>query len=76
MTPEAFIKIWTENDLTEKAGAQAFIEDLCSLLQLDKPRSSNDYCYEKALLKTVERQAGRMSGNSTTFWLGKQKTQA
>ncbi len=51
MTPEAFIKIWTENDLTEKAGAQPFIEDLCSLLQLDKPRSSNDYCYEKGAIK-------------------------
>ena len=29
MTPETFIKTWTENDLTERAGAQAFIEDLC-----------------------------------------------
>ena len=28
MTPEAFIKTWTENDLTEKAGAQPFIEDI------------------------------------------------
>ena len=26
-------------------------QDLCSLLQLDKPRSSNDYCYEKGAVK-------------------------
>ena len=51
MTPEQFITIWTANDLTERAGAQSFIEDLCSLLQLDKPRSSNDYCYEKGAIK-------------------------
>ena len=51
MTPEKFISIWTANDLTERAGAQSFIEDLCSLLQLDKPRSSNDYCYEKGAIK-------------------------
>jgi hypothetical protein len=56
MTPEEFIKIWTENDLTEKAGAQPFIEDLCSLLQLDKPRSSNDYCYEKGAIKDGGKQ--------------------
>jgi type II restriction/modification system DNA methylase subunit YeeA len=56
MTPEAFIKIWTENDLTEKAGAQPFIEDLCSLLQLEKPRSSNDYCYEKGAIKDGGKQ--------------------
>jgi hypothetical protein len=35
MTPEAFIKIWTENDLTEKAGAQPFIEDLEAVWQND-----------------------------------------
>ncbi len=51
MTSEQFITIWTANDLTERAGAQSFIEDLCSLLQLDKPRSSNDYCYEKGAIK-------------------------
>lgn len=51
MTPEKFINIWTANDLTERAGAQSFMEDLCSLLKLDKPRSSNDYCYEKGAIK-------------------------
>ncbi|MGZ8097221.1 MAG: type IIL restriction-modification enzyme MmeI [Methylosarcina sp.] len=51
MTPEKFIKRWTENDLTEKAGAQPFIEDLCDLLQIEKPRSSDDFCYEKGAVK-------------------------
>ncbi|MDE2388112.1 MAG: hypothetical protein KGN35_03355, partial [Betaproteobacteria bacterium] len=51
MTPEEFIKIWTKNDLTEKAGAQSYIEDLCELLQIDKPRNSDDFCYEKGAIK-------------------------
>ncbi|MEI8570809.1 class I SAM-dependent DNA methyltransferase [Methylomonas sp. LW13] len=51
MTPEKFIAQWTKNDLTEKAGAQPFIEDLCELLQIDKPRSSDDFCYEKGAIK-------------------------
>lgn len=51
MTPEKFIATWTKNDLTEKAGAQSYIEDLCELLQIDKPRSSEDFCYEKGAVK-------------------------
>lgn len=56
ITPETFIARWTNNDLTEKAGAQPFMEDLCDLLQVDKPRSSSDYCYEKDTLKNGEKQ--------------------
>jgi hypothetical protein len=51
MTPEKLITTWTENDLTERAGAQAFIEDLCELLKIDKPRKSDDFCYEKGAIK-------------------------
>lgn len=51
MTPEEFIKIWTKNDLTEKAGAQSYIEDLCDVLRIEKPRSSGDFCYEKGAIK-------------------------
>jgi type II restriction/modification system DNA methylase subunit YeeA len=51
MTPEKFITTWTENDLTERAGAQGFIEDLCELLKIPKPRSSADFCYEKGVKK-------------------------
>lgn len=51
MTPERFIKTWVQNDLTEKSGAQSYIEDLCELLQIDKPRNSEDFCYEKGAIK-------------------------
>ncbi|MGJ0486789.1 MAG: class I SAM-dependent DNA methyltransferase [Methylomicrobium sp.] len=51
MTPEKFIATWTLNGLTEKAGAQSYIEDLCDLLQIDKPRRSEDFCYEKGAVK-------------------------
>jgi hypothetical protein len=56
MTPEQFIKTWTENDLTERAGAQPFIEDLCELLGIKKPRSSTDFCYEKGAIKDSGKQ--------------------
>jgi len=56
MTPEKFVQIWTKNDLTERAGAQAFIEDLCELLQLEKPRNSDDFCYEKGAIKDSGKQ--------------------
>jgi len=56
MTPEKFITTWTENDLTERGGAQAFIEDLCSLLNLEKPRDSDDFCYEKGAIKDSGRR--------------------
>ncbi len=56
MTPEKFISTWTKNDLTERGGAQPFVEDLCSLLQLDKPRSSADFCYEKGAVKDSGKQ--------------------
>lgn len=56
MTPEQFIATWTENDLTERAGAQGFIEDLCELLKIPKPRSSDDFCYEKGAIKDSGKQ--------------------
>jgi len=56
MTPDEFIATWTKNDLTERAGAQAFIEDLCSLLDLEKPRDSDTFCYEKGAIKDSGRR--------------------
>jgi hypothetical protein len=56
MTPEEFITTWTKNDLTERAGAQAFIEDLCELLGLEKPRDSETFCYEKGAVKDSGRR--------------------
>lgn len=72
MTPEKFIQIWTENDLTERAGAQPFIEDLCELLQLEKPRNSDDFCYEKGAIKDSGKMVGRTFGNATIL-VGKTK---
>ena len=56
MTPENFIATWAENDLTERGGAQAFIEDLCRLLNLDTPRDLDDFCYEKGAIKDSGRR--------------------
>ena len=52
MTPQAFIAKWRDNPLTERAGAQAHFEDLCDLLGVDKPRDSENYCYERGVTKT------------------------
>ncbi|MDP3537436.1 MAG: N-6 DNA methylase [Azonexus sp.] len=51
MTPEAFITTWKNNPLTERAGAQAHFDDLCELLGVDKPRDSNNYCFERGAKK-------------------------
>jgi len=56
MTPDEFIATWTKNDLTERAGAQGFIEDLCELLKLEKPRDSETFCYEKGAVKDSGRR--------------------
>ncbi len=46
MTPQAFIARWKDNDLTERAGAQAHFDDLCELLGVDKPRIPGEYQFE------------------------------
>ena len=38
MTPQAFIAEWSDNPLTERAGAQPHFEDLCALLEVEPPR--------------------------------------
>ena len=52
MTPEEFIAHWKDNPLTERAGAQAWFCDLCDLLGVDKPRDSENYCFERGAKKT------------------------
>ncbi|MBK7136632.1 MAG: class I SAM-dependent DNA methyltransferase [Rhodocyclales bacterium] len=47
MTPERFIARWKDNPLTERAGAQGHFDDLCELLGVDKPRDSDNYCFER-----------------------------
>ncbi|MDR2364346.1 MAG: N-6 DNA methylase [Zoogloeaceae bacterium] len=51
MTPETFIARWKNNDLTERAGAQAHFDDLCDLLGVDKPRDPENYCFERGAKK-------------------------
>lgn len=46
MTPQEFIARWKDNDLTERAGAQAHFDDLCDLLGVDKPRKPGEYQFE------------------------------
>jgi len=51
MTPEQFITIWKDNPLTERGGAQAHFDDLCDLLDVDKPRAPDSYCFERGAKK-------------------------
>ena len=52
MTPAQFITVWQSNKLTERAGAQAHFDDLCELLGVEKPRDSNNYCFERGAKKS------------------------
>lgn len=52
MTPEAFIARWKDNALTERAGAQAHLDDLCDLLGVAKPRDPEHYCFERGAKKS------------------------
>lgn len=52
MTPEQFIARWRDNDLTERAGAQAHFLDLCELLGVDKPVDPDNYCFERGAKKS------------------------
>lgn len=52
MTPVEFIALWHSNQLTERAGAQAHFDDLCELLDVEKPRDPNNYCFERGAKKS------------------------
>lgn len=52
MTPAQFIARWKSNNLTERAGAQPHFDDLCELLNVDKPRDVNNYCFERGAKKS------------------------
>lgn len=47
MTPQAFIAHWQNNQITERAGAQQHFNDLCDLLEQEKPRDAENYCFER-----------------------------
>ena len=52
MTPEEFIALWKNNPLTERAGEQAWFDDLCELLGVAKPRDPDNYCFERGAGKS------------------------
>lgn len=58
MTPQAFIAKWRDNPLTERAGAQAHFEDLCTLLEVEPPRVEGEYQYERGLIKKSSASQG------------------
>lgn len=47
MTPQAFIAHWQHNLITERAGAQQHFNDLCEMLGMEKPRDTENYCFER-----------------------------
>lgn len=54
----AFIAKWRDNPLTERAGAQAHFEDLCTLLEVEPPRVEGEYQYERGLIKKSSASQG------------------
>lgn len=47
MTPQAFIAHWQHNNITERSGAQQHFNDLCEVLNVEKPRDAENYCFER-----------------------------
>ena len=52
MTPAQFIAKWRDNPLSERAGAQAFILDLCQLIDVAPPNDPDNYCFERGATRT------------------------
>jgi len=52
MTPSDFITKWRDNQLSEKAGAQAFFLDLCEVLGVEKPHDPENFCFERGATRT------------------------
>jgi len=52
MTPQAFIARWKNNALSERAGAQPYFDELCELLDVEKPRDPESYCFERGAKKS------------------------
>lgn len=47
-----FKDTWLGNPLSERAGAQGYVDDLCALLGVEKPRKSGEYQYEYGAKKS------------------------
>ena len=57
MTPEQFVTKWKAADLKERAAAQSHFNDLCELLDEEKPTDADPkgewYCFERGATKTT-----------------------
>lgn len=57
MKPEAYIEKWRASTLTERAAAQSHFNDLCDLLDVEKPTDADPkgewYCFERGAAKTA-----------------------
>ncbi len=57
MTPDAFIAKWKASTLKERSASQSHFNDLCDLLQVDKPIDVDPtgawYCFERGASKTA-----------------------
>ncbi|WP_135230471.1 class I SAM-dependent DNA methyltransferase [Deinococcus fonticola] len=53
ITPEAFIKKYSDTKLNERGGAQLHFIDLCELLDIPRPDGSETYRFEQPVLKVA-----------------------
>lgn len=57
MTPYSFIKKWKKSTLKESAASQSHFNDLCDLLNVEKPTDvdsiGDSYCFEKGATKST-----------------------
>jgi hypothetical protein len=57
MTPDQFVAKWKAANLNERAAAQSHFNDLCELLDEDKPTDADPkgewYCFERGATKTT-----------------------
>jgi type II restriction/modification system DNA methylase subunit YeeA len=57
MAPEQFISKWQASTLTERAAAQSHFNDLCDVLQVERPTDADPkgewYCFERGAAKTA-----------------------
>lgn len=69
MAVEQFIEEWRKSGGNERANTQTFINELCELIGVDKPRptqaavAANDYVYERHVVKT------EIDGTTSNGWI-------
>ena len=57
INPDAFIAKWKASTLTERSASQSHFNDLCDVLEVEKPtdidRKGELYCFERGASKTA-----------------------